>query len=249
MAMRAANGIFHGKKPGRSLGMVLLVVLMLAGCNGERERVMLPPEAPVHNIRSIAVVGFINHTVDPGIVHLFEEGVAQTLRDSERYTVVDSATARAALAAIGASPDQLADPSIAKALGRRLGVDAIITGAATFYFDDTTVSVPECNGCRSQSSRAHWYVTHETVVETTFQARVIETKEGAIIWSNTVDGRDTTRRTSYLKWNEKTAPPGSLVPRADRKDIPVTRRAAVQAAVRKFTVDLLPRYIWVRKES
>lgn len=233
----------------RSLALVLLAVLLASGCTGERERVMLPPEAPVHNIRSVAVVGFVNYTVDPGIVHLFEEGVTQTLHDSERYRVVDGATAWAALAAIGASPEQLADPEVAKALGRRLGVDAIITGAATYYFDDTSVSVPQCFGCRSQSSRPHWEVTHETLVQTAFQARVIETKEGAIIWSNTVEGRDTTRRTIYINWSERTAPPSSLVPRPDRRDIPETRRAAVRDAVRNFTVDLLPRYIWVRKDS
>ena len=71
---------------------------------------MLPPEAPVSNIRCIAVVGVPNYTVDPGIVLLFEESVATALRESGRYKVVDGAAARAALAAIGAQPEQLADP-------------------------------------------------------------------------------------------------------------------------------------------
>lgn len=225
----------------------LIALLAIAGCRHDMERVMLPPEAPMSNIRSIAIVGFDNYTVDPGIVPLFEQWVATTLRDSDRYQVVDGATARAALSAIGARPDQLADPSVAKALGRRLGVDAIITGAATYYLEDTTVSVPECSYCRSENVRPYWQVTHRTSVYTTFQARVIETKEGAIIWSKTVDGNDTTRRTIYLNWNQRTAPPSSLVPGPDRRDIPETRLAAVRDAVRDFTVDLLPRYIWVRK--
>lgn len=226
----------------------LVALVFLAGCTQDMERVMLPPEAPMSNIRSIAVVGFLNYTVDPGIVLLFEESVATTLRESDRYKVIDGATAKAALSAIGAQPEQLADPSIAKALGRRLGVDAIITGVATYYLDDTTVSVPECYNCRNENARPRWQVTHRTSVYTTFQARVIETKEGAIIWSNTVDGRDTTNRSIYLNWGERTAPPSSLVPNADRRDIPEARLAAVRDAVRKFTVDLLPRYVWVRKD-
>ena len=110
------------------------------------------------------------------------------------------ATARAALAAIGAEPAQLADPSVAKALGRRLGVDAIITGAATYYFDDTTISVPQCSNCRNENTRP-FRVTHNTTVYTTFQARVVETNKGAIIWSNTVDGRehDPAHRLSQLE--------------------------------------------------
>lgn len=224
------------------------LVLLLAGCTEERERVMLPPEAPMTNIRTLAVVGVLNYTVDPGIALVFEESVASTLRESGHYQVIDGATARAALAAIGAQPEQLADPNIARALGRRLNVDAVITGAATYYFDDTTVSTPECVNCRNESSRPSWYVTQRTYVYTTFQARVIETKEGAIIWSKTVDGEDTTNRTVYLDWSQRTAPPESLVPRANRRDIPEARLAAVRNAVRNFTVDLLPRYIWVRKE-
>lgn len=227
----------------------LIALVLLAGCTEERERVMLPPEAPVSNIRSIAVVGVANYTVDPGIALVFEESVASVLRESGRYQVVDGAAARAALAAIGAQPEQLADPAVAQALGRRLDVDAIITGAATYYFDDTTVSTPECYNCRSDSSRPSWHVRQRTYVYTTFQARVIETKEGAIIWSKTIDGEDTTNRTVYLDWSQKSAPPDSLVPRANRRDIPETRLAAVRDAVKKFTVDLLPRYIWVRKEK
>lgn len=228
--------------------VLILAAMVAAGCTGERERVMLPPEAPVTGIRSVAVVGFANYTVDPGISVLFEESVAQTLRESGQYQVVDVATARAALAAIGATPEQLADPNTARALGRRLGVDAIITGAATYYFDDVSVSAPECFNCRSQSSRASWHVNQRTVVYVTFQGRVIETKEGAIIWSKTVDGQDSTTRTVYLSWGEPADPPRYLVPGPDRRDIPETRRSAVRSAVSKFTADLLPRYVWVRTD-
>lgn len=233
----------------RSLARVgwLVALLLIAGCTGERERVMLPPAAPVSNIRSIAVVGFANYTVDPGIASLFEDAVAQTLRESGQYQVVDPATARAALAAIGATADQLADPSIARALGRRLGVDAIITGAATYYFDDVTMSPAQCYGCQSPNARPSWQVSQLTTVLVTYQSRVIATGDGAIIWSKTVDGRDQTSRTSYLRWDASTAPPESLVPNPDRRDIPETRQSAVRSAVSQFTADLLPRYIWVRK--
>jgi len=227
----------------------LVAVLLIAGCTDDRERVMLPPEAPMTHIRTVAVVGFANYTVDPGIAPLFEEWVSRTLKESGQYQVVDVATARAAMAAIGATPEQLADPGIARALGRRLGVDAIITGAATYYLDDVRISVPECYNCRSQSSRPSWQVRQETTVYVTFQSRVIATSDGAIIWSKTVDGHDQTPRTIFLSWDERTAPPSSLVPNPDRRDIPETRQSAVRRAVSQFTADLLPRYIWVKKEN
>lgn len=225
----------------------LLAALLLAGCTEEREQVMLPPEAPVTGIRSVAVVGFTNYTVDPGIAALFEEWVARTLRESGRYQVVDVAAARAAMAAIGATPEQLADPGTAKALGRRLGVDAIITGSATYYFDDVTLSVPQCYSCRNENARPSWHVDQTTTVLVTFQARVIAADDGAIIWSKTVDGRDQTSRTIFLSWSERNPPPP--VPSPDRRDIPETRLQAVRSAVSQFTADLLPRYIWVPKQN
>src|SRR5690606_37109331 len=187
--------------------VLILAAVVAAGCTGERERVMLPPEAPVTGIRSVAVVGFANYTVDPGISVLFEESVAQTLRESGQYLVVDVATARAALAAIGATPEQLADPNTARALGRRLGVDAIITGAATDYFDDVSPSATRCFCCRSEAFGASLRGIMRPVVYVAFQGGVVEAKDGASIWSKTVDGQDSTTRTVYLSWGEPADPP------------------------------------------
>lgn len=232
-----------------TLIMVLGAAVLFAGCSHDVERVLLPPEAPMEGITRIAVAGFSNVTVDPGIALLFEQIVTTQLSESTRYTVVDGATARASLARLNMSIDELANPESAKRLGRALGVDALITGTATYYFDDVTMSVPDCTNCNVEGRTPYWSVRQTTQAVTTFQARVIRTDSGAIVWSNVADGRDTTSRTSYLSWNESTPPHESLVPRPDRRDIPGTREAAVREAARNFTEDLLPRYVWVRKDG
>ena len=43
-----------------SLTDAAIAALVIAGCSHDMERVMLPPEAPMNNIRSIAVLGFVN---------------------------------------------------------------------------------------------------------------------------------------------------------------------------------------------
>lgn len=233
----------------RRIGIFILVALALAGCSHNMERVTLPPEAPMTGIQRIAVVGFANLTVDPGLGRLFEETVASILRDSQQYEVVDPATARAAMDRLGASPDSLASPDVAKALGQNLQVDAIITGSATYYLEDTTVSTPDCINCNVAGRTPYWYVTHTTSVYSSFQARLIRTDRGAIVWSNAVDGRDETNRTIYLEHRDSTPPSPSLIPNPDRSDIPVTRTEAVREAARLFTRDLLPRSVWVRKDG
>lgn len=227
--------------------LLLAAAVIAAGCSHDLERVTLPPEAPMNGIQRIAIVGFSNYTVDPGLHLLFTQFVARDLK--QRYEVVDPAQAEAELAALGASADQLVIPRVARALGERLGVDAIITGAATYYFEDSSVSTPECIRCSAQGRTPYWLVEHETIVLTTFQARVIRTSDGTILWSNTVDGRDVTSRTIYLDWTGgyDNPPRGSLIPSPDRSDIPHTRQEAVREAAAAFTKDLLPRYAWVRK--
>lgn len=227
--------------------LILLAAALAAGCSHNVERVQLPPEAPMDGIERIAVVGFGNYTVDPGIHLLFAQYVARDLR--QRYEVVDLAQAEAALASLGVSADQLAVPRVARALGEQLNVDAIITGAATYYFEDTSVSTPECVRCNTPGRTPYWLVHHETTVLATFQARVIRVSDGKILWSNTVDGRDMTSRTIYLDWSGgyDNPPRGSLMPSPDRSDVPATRQEAVREAAGAFTKDLLPRYAWVRR--
>lgn len=227
--------------------LLAVAAVVAAGCSHNLERVTLPPEAPMTGIRRIAIVGFANYTVDPGLHLLFAQFVARDL--ANQYEIVDQAQADAALAALGVTREELAIPRVARSVDEHLNVDAIITGAATYYFDDSTVSRPQCVGCSSQRGRPSWYVYHETTVFTTFQARLIRVSDGAIVWSKTVDGRDTTSRTIYLSWSggSDNPPPSSLIPSADRGDIPVTRQEAVREAAGEFTKDLLPRYAWVRR--
>lgn len=229
--------------------LLLVTAVIAAGCSHDLERVTLPPEAPMNGIQRIAIVGFNNYTVDPGLHILFSQFVARDLR--QKYEIVDQAQADAALAALGASADQIVIPRIARALGERLGVDAIITGAATYYFEDSSVSRPECVRCNSPGRTPYWLVNHETTVLATFQARLIRTSDGTILWSNTVDGRDVTSRTIYLDWSGgyDNPPRGSLIPSPDRSDIPQTRQEAVREAAGAFTKDLLPRHAWVRRAN
>lgn len=233
---------------GKRLWLALTLMLVVAGCSHNMERVTLPPEAPMEGIRRISVVGITNHSVDPGLGVLFEQLVTANLRESDYYQVVDSATARSALARIGAGIDELADPAVARRLGAELGVDALIWGTATYYFDDVHLSTPNCSNCGVENRQPFWSVRQTTSVLTTLQARVVRTNTGAIIWSKVADGRDTTQRTINISWSQNEPPPPALIPQSSRSDLPETRQMAARNAAREFTKDLLPRQIWVRTD-
>ena len=227
----------------------VVALLLAAGCSHDLERVTLPPEAPMDDIRKIAVVGITNFTVDPGLGLLFEQAVASNLRASDRYEIIDSATARAAMARLGVSLDQLASPETAQEVGRAIGADALIWGSANYYFEDTRLSAPQCFNCGVPNRTPYWSVTQTTDVVATFQARVSKTSTGAIIWSNLIEGRESTTRTISINWSQAEPPPSSLLPSTDRADIPRTREAAVGEAADSFTKDLLPRQVWVRRDG
>src|SRR5690606_38168436 len=136
------------------------------GCTGGMERVLLPPEAPMEGIVTIAVVGVANATVDPGIGLEFEQIVAERLAEASRYTVIDSFTARAALPKLNMSLDELADPASARRLAEELGADALITGVAMYYFEDVRMGVPDCVNCNVEGRTPYWSARQTTQVIT-----------------------------------------------------------------------------------
>src|SRR5690625_2442272 len=76
---------------------VLFIVFAFTGCHEGMERVELPPSAPVEGVHRIAVVGIENFTSDPALARQLEHMIAQTLRQSEAYEVVDATSSRATL--------------------------------------------------------------------------------------------------------------------------------------------------------
>lgn len=231
-----------------TLPIILLLVLFAAACNGNREKVILPPEAPMVDIHRIAVVTFDNYTSDPGIGRLAQDHVIRILDDSGQYQVIDPIVTSAIIAEMGIEPQQLASPETAKEFGSRINADAIIMGEVLYYHESTTVLPPSCFNCRSEGKTPSWSTTHRTEVSTSMRARVIKTQTGAIIWTKSTEGKEQTNRYIDLPHKEQDAPPPTLIPAPDTRDIPRTREASVLKAVREFTKDLLPREIWVRVE-
>lgn len=230
----------------KSFLLILLVLLVAAGCGTDRELVTMPPDAPVEEIDRIAVVGFRNFSTDPGLAVALEAKIEQILADSGRYTVVHSAVALAAMADLGIAPEQLASPDAVMALGRRINVDAIITGEALYYDETITVDRPTCYGCERADRTPYWSTSHDTRVTVRMRAQLIEVASGSIIWSRNTEGRYTNARYINISHTGRDRPPDVLVPRPDRRDVTGARDIAIQRAVTDFTKDLLPQQVWVK---
>lgn len=225
--------------------MIALSSLVVA-CTGERERVILPPEAPMNDINKIAVVGFDNFTTDPGAATLIESFIQQQLHDSRVYDTIDTSLAKAALFDLDIDKAQLVNPDTARHFGNHLGVDAIITGEVSYYFENISMGTPTCYACNAQTKTGTWSVWQTTEVIFEIRARVVRTSTGAIIWSKTEQKRETVGRSHTVPHDTDAMPPYNVIPQWDRRDVPTTRQRAASAVTAAFTDDLLPRAVWVR---
>lgn len=232
---------------GAAVGALLLAAaLVAAACTHDVEQVLLPPRVDMQGIETIAVLPFDNYSLDPGLGVGLEDGITAALQRA--YRVVDRGQVMAALAEEGLMPVHLTSPEIARRVGRRLGADAVVSGAATYYFEDVVVDAPHCVGCNQEGATPLWRTQHQTVVIVSLSARLIEVDSGNVRYTRTVDGENTQSETIHIRaWTDRQPGPEAYVPRPSRKDVPLARRRAIQRAVDLWTRDLLPTYTWVRR--
>ena len=51
---------------------IILLLLLLTGCTGERVRVEVPPKVPTEGIKTIAILEFANESDEPGLAREME---------------------------------------------------------------------------------------------------------------------------------------------------------------------------------
>lgn len=226
------------------LVLLLMVVLFTTGCFGEREQVMVPPRADLKGANRLAVLYLSNYTSDPGIVLELEQGIRNRLRGY--YRMVDSSEVDTFLDRYGYDRGDRVSSDLIYRLGRELKVDAVIVGDISYYFEDVSQDVPKLTSTYDNGQKGRWSVRQETEALVVLSARVIETRNGTILYSTKVEGRDATSSTTMLNYAGLESPPASMVPRPSRRDIPRTRMGAINEAVDFFTADLLPTYVWRR---
>lgn len=232
-----------------SVNKLLLVILgtaLLIGC-ADRVRVELPPRAPVDHVRTVAVLPFENVTSDPSVAFAIEDGIAQALERSGWY---DRVTLARVTGNLRITPNDMQSTTSLQDIGRELNVDAVITGIATYYFEDVYLDEPNCFGCNQPDRRPRWSVQQNTTVEAHMRARMIDVHSGEELHAASVTGKDWSYTTHDIGWYEDHSPPlGTYIPRPNRQQVPRTREVAITRALNAFTQDLLPRYEWRTVES
>lgn len=229
----------------RKLGLLVLVVLLLAGCS-THERVMVPPKVDVGGSKTIAILFFDNLTDDYALSYEIEQKLSQEL--AVYYQVVEPIEAEWALVRLGLRRGQTPSPDEVVRLGQLLNVDAVLFGEVSGYFTPITQTPPYIAGSRDNEKGQReykWEVSQTTNVMVSFTGRMMSTRSGNIIYRQRVEGESSRERKDFVDWIPEGKQPGAwFIPRYTSADIPGARQSALREAVEQFTADLLPTYVW-----
>ncbi|MFY9494129.1 MAG: hypothetical protein GX101_09650 [Firmicutes bacterium] len=231
----------------RKLVLLLFVAVFLVGCSSY-QREMVPPKVDLGSSRRIAVLFFDNLTDDYALVYEVEQQLVEQL--GVFYQVTDPREADWALARVGLRPTEAPSAEQARRLGELLGVDAVIMGEVSGYFEPINQTPPYIVKTRETEDgkiENLYEVTRTTTVLLSFTGRAISTKSGNMIYRERVQSEKVVNSKVSLRWFPQGKEPTAWdVPTKSRIDVPEARRAAVHDAVAQFVEDLLPTYVWRR---
>ncbi len=240
----------------RKLILLLLAAVLLSGC-ASYERVQNPPRVTVGGSNTVAVLFFDNFTDDYAITHEVEQEIVKTL--SGYYRVLPPSETEWALVRLGLLRGHSPDRDQAVRLGQMLGVDAVVVGEVSGYFQPVTQTPPYPTGRTKEDKRTGQLLTQYEYLESTkvmvgFTGRVMETRTGNVIHRLRVEGQADTERKEILRfpyewWPPNRKPTAWDVPAPSYSQVPYVRQSAIRQAVSQFTADLMPTYTWVRVDD
>jgi len=241
----------------RKLLLVVLVLAaaLLAGCFGY-EQVQHPPKITIGGSNTVAVLFFDNFTSDYSISHDVEQEIIKTL--SGYYRVLQPSEVEWALVRIGLLRGQSPDRNQAIRLGQMLGVDAIIVGEVSGYFQPVTQTPPYPTGRTrpgADGSLEYQYEYMETTkVMVNFTGRVMETNGGNVIHRVRAEGEYSSDRKEIIRyprewWPADRRPSTWDLPAVSTNQVSWVRQNAIRQAVTKFTADIMPYYTWEKVDQ
>lgn len=229
----------------RKLSLLLIVAFLLVGCS-TYERELVPPQVDLGSSRRIAVLFFDNFTDDYPLVYEVEQRLCEQL--GEYYRVIEPREADWALARVGLRPTELPTAEQARRLGDLLGVDALILGEVSGYFEpiiQTRPYIVKTEETEEGQRRNKYEIAQTTKVMISFTGRAILTRSGNIVHRVRAQGEESIERKESLGWYPEGKEPKAWdIPKPSRLDVPDARRSALRRAVAQFTKDLLPTYVW-----
>lgn len=225
--------------------VLLVVALLFSACTDNLVLVTVPPKAPVEGIHRILVLPFENFSSDPGLAREFELRLVEEIRASEWYEFVDSERTRNLLFQYGYTLDDLKIEANRARIAQDLRIDAIIVGEATYYFDDVYLGPVGCAACQSPLQRS-WFVEQFTTVAVHVTARMINLHTGQEVHFLRAVGEEWSTLRIPISWegDANNPPPPAFIPNPNRQQIPQTRSAAIESAVKAFARDILPTQEW-----
>ena len=226
---------------------IILLLLLLTGCTGERVRVEVPPKVPTEGIKTIAILEFANESDEPGLAREMELALINYFRDRGGFTIVERHHFQNPYRSL-----KTAGPNRFRQLGSELGVDAFIIASATYYLEDVDLEPPSRYSSGPKGEDGYWLSRQTTTVIAKMVARLVDAKSGMIIYSKGTEGWGEKSQSIRLpNWpsSQWEPPPFYLLPRPNRTAVYAARRDAIHSAVVSFAQDFYPTYKYVRVEE
>src|SRR5690606_37589939 len=185
-----------------------------------------------------------------GLAREFELRLVEEIRASEWYEFVDSERTRKLLFQYGYTLDDLKIAANRARIAQDLRIDAIIVGDATYYFGDVYLGPVGCAACQSPLQRS-WFVEQFTTVAVHVTARMINLHTGQEVHFLRAVGEEWSTLRIPISWegDANNPPPPAFIPNPNRQQIPQTRSAAIESAVKAFARDILPTQEWTLARS
>ena len=215
------------------LAIVLYLMLFVTGC----KQVMLDPEVDLLQMGTVALLEFDNLTSDLGIAR-----EATVLLADELSKIEGLALLRPVLGDNRYSSRAAQEGRIQK-IATDLGADTLLSGAVTYYFEDVYLEPPKRVLIDKNKELYKWQARQESSVEVVLSMQLLS-KNGKVLYSRQETGKASRLKNIDLPWPEDSEylPTFTILPSADRRQLPALRQEALRNAIKKLASSYLPHY-------
>ena len=152
---------------------------------------------------------------------------------------------------------QSPEPYQAIRLGQMLGVDALVMGDVSGYFQPVTKTPPYTTGREMPDERDNKLYQYEyvenTQVKVSFTGRVMDARSGNVIHRQRVLGQSSSERKEIHRYPREWRPANRSrttwdLPAPRYSQVPWQRKHAVREAISQFTDDIMPTSTWDKEQ-
>jgi len=218
--------------------------IIFSGCTAP-EKAFRPPIYDMSGFKTIMITPFENYTQNPAIAETVGDNFIETLIKARGRTfkILSGVKYISTESEIDLRTIDLKTRSGLDLIRKRLGVDGIISGKVTRYFEDVRVNPPvkKIYFDKARQRREIWWESNKiTYVIVAASVTLINPEDGKILFTDSRVSKSEKNQFYRIDWSSDSPPPGYMIPLPDKTLIPELITEATRKLVNELSKNFVP---------